>query len=189
MFETPAKIAALMRGFQPPWFVAGGWAIDLFLGKQTRPHADIEIAVFRKDQLELQNYFKNQNLKKVVNGGLQAWKSEEILELPVHEIHCFDGKSDSPFLEVLLNETSGDDWIFRRDERITKSVSEIFSVANSEIKFLRPEIVLLYKSKNPRAKDERDFQAVVSHLEIESKKWLADALKICFKEHRWLESL
>jgi Aminoglycoside-2''-adenylyltransferase len=27
-----------------PWFVAGGWAIELFLGTQTREHEDLEIA-------------------------------------------------------------------------------------------------------------------------------------------------
>ncbi|HEY8562140.1 MAG TPA: hypothetical protein VIL74_17330 [Pyrinomonadaceae bacterium] len=36
-----------MRGFEPDWFIAGGRAIDLFLGGTTRTHADIEIAIFR----------------------------------------------------------------------------------------------------------------------------------------------
>ncbi len=34
-----------MREFEPDWFVAGGWAIDLFLEKVTHPHEDIEIAM------------------------------------------------------------------------------------------------------------------------------------------------
>ncbi|MFF1908028.1 nucleotidyltransferase domain-containing protein [Kitasatospora sp. NPDC058218] len=28
-----------------PWYVAGGWAVDLFRGEQTRGHGDLEIAV------------------------------------------------------------------------------------------------------------------------------------------------
>ena len=59
-----------MRGFEPDWFIAGGWAIDLFLQKETRPHDDIEIAIFRHDQFALQNYLQNWNLKKVVGGEL-----------------------------------------------------------------------------------------------------------------------
>jgi hypothetical protein len=53
-----------MRGFEPDWFVAGGWAIDLFLEKTTRPHEDIEIAIFRKNQLALQDYLDGWLLKK-----------------------------------------------------------------------------------------------------------------------------
>jgi len=36
-------------GFKGFWCVAGGWAIDMFLGKQTRPHEDMEIVVLRRD--------------------------------------------------------------------------------------------------------------------------------------------
>ena len=30
-----------MQGFSKPWFVAGGWALDLYLGHKTREHSDI----------------------------------------------------------------------------------------------------------------------------------------------------
>jgi hypothetical protein len=32
------------------WYVCGGWAIDVFLGKQTRIHKDLDIAVFWEDR-------------------------------------------------------------------------------------------------------------------------------------------
>ena len=41
----PWDFAARMEGADFPWFVAGGWAIDLFLATRTRDHADLEIAV------------------------------------------------------------------------------------------------------------------------------------------------
>jgi hypothetical protein len=41
----PRDIAARMQCADFPWFVAGGWAIDLFLGTRTRDHEDLEIAV------------------------------------------------------------------------------------------------------------------------------------------------
>ena len=47
------------------WFFAGGWAIDLFLGKETRKHSDIEIAILRNDQLYLKKM--NWNFKKAIN--------------------------------------------------------------------------------------------------------------------------
>ena len=33
-----------------PWWVAGGWAIDLTLGHQTRKHEDLDVLVLRRDQ-------------------------------------------------------------------------------------------------------------------------------------------
>lgn len=187
MFDAPLKVAGLMRGFEPEWFVAGGWAIDLFLGEETRPHADIEIAVFRKDQLILQQHFSGWQLKKAVNGELDDWHENDFLQLPVHEIHCFNQTREPHVLEVLLNEESGGEWLFRRDGRITKPLSELYLTSNSAIKFLRPEIVLLYKSKNPRSKDDLDFAATFARLDAESRSWLKNALEICDEKHHWLK--
>ncbi len=178
-----------MRGFKPDWFIAGGWAIDLYLEKQTRPHEDIEIAIFRKDQIALQNHLNGWLLKKADGGELIDWNKEEFLKLPVHAIHCFSEMSELPFIEVLLNETTGKEWIFRRNKSITKPLSNLHLTSHSGIKFLCPEVVLLYKSKNPRFKDEQDFQSVVKRLDIESKFWLRNALSICYSEHHWLQSL
>ena len=189
MFSLPLKVASLMRGFKPDWFIAGGWAIDLFLGKETRSHNDIEIAIFRRDQLALQNYLGGWVLKKVTGGVFSDWKTGEFLELPVFEIHCFNESAELNQLEVLLNEANSQEWIFRRDKRITKPLSKLHLTTNSGISFLCPEVVLLYKSKNPRTKDEQDFQAVVRHLDAKAKEWLGNALSVCYSKHHWLENL
>jgi hypothetical protein len=57
------------------------------------------------------------------------------------------------------------------------------------MKFLCPEVVLLYKSKNPRLKDEQDFEAVVEYLDVKSKEWLKNTLIVCYSEHHWLQKL
>jgi Aminoglycoside-2''-adenylyltransferase len=41
----PAEIARRLAGVRAHWYVAGGWALDLFRGKQQRDHDDLEIAV------------------------------------------------------------------------------------------------------------------------------------------------
>lgn len=38
----PRQVLSLLDGFGKPWWVAGGWAVDLFIGRPTRPHKDIE---------------------------------------------------------------------------------------------------------------------------------------------------
>ncbi|HEV8158233.1 MAG TPA: hypothetical protein VGP58_04335 [Pyrinomonadaceae bacterium] len=189
MFAIPLQVVDVMRDFKPNWFVAGGWAIDLFLGKETRAHSDIEIAVFRKDQAALHNYFKSWNLQKTVNGKLVVWHQEEWLTLPTHEIHCFKETAKPPKIEILLNESNETEWIYRRNQQIRRSLAKIGLRSIEGITFLCPEIVLLYKSKSPKPKDEQDFQAVVGHLKLERKQWLKYAIGICDPKHRWLESL
>src|SRR5829696_129284 len=44
----PERAAALFAGVQAPWYVAAGWALDLFLGEERREHEDLEIAVPRE---------------------------------------------------------------------------------------------------------------------------------------------
>ena len=58
-FAAPLQVAQAMAGFRRPWFIAGGWAIDLFLGRVTREHADIEIAVLRTDQQFLRQHLRS----------------------------------------------------------------------------------------------------------------------------------
>ncbi|MEH7135607.1 hypothetical protein V7090_21395, partial [Priestia megaterium] len=38
------------------------------MGRETRNHSDIEIALYRKDQLEIKAYLKEWDFKKVVKG-------------------------------------------------------------------------------------------------------------------------
>jgi hypothetical protein len=187
MFEVPLAVAALMRDFEKRWCVAGGWAIDLFLGRETRPHDDIEIAVWRSDQLELQKYLAGWTLKTAANGELKAWRKNGFLNLPVHAVHCFNSQTTPHFLEVLLNENEDNSWTYRRNQTISRASSKAILKSDLGIEFFAPEIVLLYKSKNPRRKDEQDFQETINFLENESKIWLRNALLISDSKHRWLD--
>ncbi|MCW2863035.1 MAG: hypothetical protein JWP48_4743 [Actinoallomurus sp.] len=45
----PAEVAGRLAGVDARWYVAGGWALDLFLGERTRPHDDLEIGVAAAD--------------------------------------------------------------------------------------------------------------------------------------------
>jgi hypothetical protein len=189
MHDLPLKVASLMRDFRPPWFIAGGWAIDLHLGRVTRAHDDIEVGVFRADQLALQRHLEGWELRKATGGELHLWRRGEFLEPPVHEIHCFNTSAELPGLEVLLNEWDGREWVYRRDGRVRRSLDRCVLDAGAGLKYLCPEAVLLYKSKNPREKDERDFAAVAGRLDAERRGWLKGALATCAPHHRWLKSL
>src|SRR5215813_9718555 len=46
----PYEVARFFFSLAAPWWVAGGWALDLFLGAPTRAHEDIGVQILRQDQ-------------------------------------------------------------------------------------------------------------------------------------------
>ncbi|MDD2890599.1 MAG: hypothetical protein PHE49_08190, partial [bacterium] len=87
MTESIRNIVDIMSDFKKPWYIAGGWAIDLHICHKTREHNDIEIVIFRKDQVELRKHLKSWKFEKVVPviDGLKRdlWGENEELYLPV----------------------------------------------------------------------------------------------------------
>jgi hypothetical protein len=49
-------VCRFLRNFPCPWWLGGGWAIDSWLGSQSRDHEDIEICVARHDQGLIYSY-------------------------------------------------------------------------------------------------------------------------------------
>ena len=186
-FKQCQSVTSLMANFNESWFIAGGWAIDIFIGKETREHKDIEIAILRKDQLNLKAYLKEWDFKKAIKGEFHNWENE-FLELPIHEIHATN-KLNGEKIEILLNEAKDNDWKFRRDLRISSPLNSVWSYSETGIPYLNPEIVLLYKAKNTREKDHQDFITIKDHLDNEKRQWLRDALKLHVPEHKWLQFL
>ncbi|MDX1534072.1 MAG: hypothetical protein R3291_00440, partial [Thermoplasmata archaeon] len=68
-FEDLRWIADLMETFPHPWFIAGGWAIDLHVGRITRSHEDAEIAVLRRDQKALRDHLEGWTLQHATPGA------------------------------------------------------------------------------------------------------------------------
>ena len=85
--EEIRETVEMMTGFPGTWCIAGGWAIDLFLGEVTRPHRDVDLAIYRKDQWAIREHFRGWRIQKVVGGQLVDWPPAEWLDPPVHEIH------------------------------------------------------------------------------------------------------
>ncbi|MBM7666003.1 hypothetical protein JOC25_002496 [Solibacillus kalamii] len=186
-FEQCQNVTSLMGKFNKTWFIAGGWAIDLFMGKETREHKDIEIAIFRKDQIDLKAYLKEWDFKKVIKSEFLKWENE-FLELPIHEIHA-SNKLNGDKIEVLLNEVKDNVWTFRRDLRISSPLNSVWSYSETGIPYLNPEIVLLYKAKNTREKDHQDFITVKDHLDNMKRQWLKSALELHEPDHKWIQQL
>ena len=188
-FGPVMEVAALLSGFDRPWFIAGGWAIDLFLRRVTRDHEDIDVAVLRRDQRDLRAYLGGWEFEKVVDGRPEPWREGDWLNLPVHEVHARGPRDATREVEFLLNEAREGDWVFRRDARITRPLSKVRLVTRSGIPFLGPEIVLLFKAKDPKPRDLEDFDRARPRLGLKRVLWLRGALSTCHPGHPWIARL
>jgi hypothetical protein len=183
---TPSAIGELFEEFARPWWIAGGWALDLFLGRQTRAHADIEVALLRGDQAALRTHLSGWELHYVRDRRLEPWPEGRYLQLPIHEVWGRKHGQEAWQLELLLNEHVDGDWLFRRDTRIRRPLTDVGVVTENGLPALAPEIVLLYKAANPQPRDQLDFATVLPSLDERRKSWLTSALRLAYPDHAWL---
>jgi hypothetical protein len=169
--------------------VAAGWAIDLFLGKERRPHDDIEIAVPRERFGELAPALAAHELfvLRHEDGRALLHPYERALEAGTHQTWVRDRGQWR--LDVFREPHDGDTWICRRDERIRLPYSELIERTPDGIPFARPEVVLLFKAKAAREKDEDDLAAVLPQLGPERRRRLSAWLELVHPSHRWLQFL
>ena len=188
---TPAEVSEALSGFHSPWWIAGGWAIDLHLGRKTREHADIDVLILREDQLALQHELAEWDLHAAdPPGSLRRWRPGEVLPTEVHDIWC-RRTSRSPWcMQIMIDDARSGVWTYRRDARIHRPMAELDGPASdADRRVLAPEVQLLQKSTYPRPKDEADLLAVRPHLSVAQRKWLESALSMVSPEHPWLDCL
>ena len=190
-FKPVLLAAELMSTFEAEWFVVGGWAIDLFLGERTRDHDDVDIGFARDHQAHARSLLKAWTYQKVVPRGTtlerEPWPEGEWLSLPIHEIHV--ESATGGHVEFLLLERRGDEWVYRRDARVTLPWSRLTFLSRSGIPVLAPEVALLFKAKGLRERDQADFEAALPRLSGERRGWLRGALEVAHPGHRWLSVL
>jgi hypothetical protein len=118
----------------------------------TRPHHDVDIALFREDQGQLRSYLRAWKWQKLSHGQFLSWQPNEFVVPPIHELSA---TCQGERLEFLLNECHSDLWLYRRNLNIGRDLNH-FRFAYDGIPYLPPEIVLLYKTKTPKDKDIAD---------------------------------
>jgi hypothetical protein len=180
----PEEVQRRFAGVTAPWYVAAGWAIDLFLGEERRPHDDIEVAVPHDRFEEIARALHGFEFF-VVGSGLAHPLSPAAIDQH-HQTWVREPATGLWRLDVFREPSDGDTWICRRDPRIRLPYDRVISRTADGIPFARPEIVLLFKAKAARAKDDDDFAAVLPHLDEHRRAWLATALDLVHPGHRWL---
>jgi hypothetical protein len=171
----PADAVELLGDLDAPWWIAGGWSLDLFLGRQLRPHKDLDVAVLRRDQRCVFDALPGWELAVAHDGELEPWDGS-LLPADRHGLWARPRGEERWQLELVLDEADGETWRYRRDARVTRPLDSLGPSGGAQ----PPEVALLYKAREPGR--ERSWDAVVPRLGAEARAWLADAIAVAHPE-------
>jgi hypothetical protein len=186
---TPPEVARRLAGVDAPWAFAAGWALELFLkekgGVDSREHEDIEVALpitaFGAIQKALEPYEFD-----IVGAG-QKWAiSDHGAFVKTHQTWLRNPATGVYVLDVFREPHEGDVWICRRDQTIRRPYAEAIRRTDDGLPYLAPEIVLLFKARWSRPKDEDDLDRVLPLLDAPARRWLRQALERVHPGHAWI---
>lgn len=187
-------VSELLAPCPQKWWVAGGWAIDGFLGEVTRDHKDVDVAILQQDEAAFRQHLSQQDWEAwpgMGDGQTLSQPLDPSDQLPpgTKVLLCRPSSAEDWAFEFLLNKADGLDWIFMYHEAVRMPLDRLGGTGEHGTPLLNPEIVLLYKAKNRRDKDEHDFIHAVPRLSDEARLWLATSIAIVHPGHPWLDNL
>jgi len=185
----PAAAASRLRGVSAPWYVAGGWALDLHRGEQTRAHDDLEIAVPAPAFGEIRAALADCDFEAVGSG--RVWPADSQAFGRTHQTWGSEPDPSRPRglvyrIDVFREPVVAGRWACRRDERITLPYERVIRHDAAGIPYLVPQLVLLFKAKHARGKDQADFEAALPLLSPAEARWLRAALSRLHPGHEWI---
>ena len=184
----PPQVAEFMTGFQRPWWIVGGWAIEAFTGV-LREHEDVDLSILASDVPVLREHVGERwhlwsnhggtlrpvsaKYPEVLDRGSQIWIREHALAPWVIDLPL------TPDVDGL--------WTNKRWPEHVAPVEDVTWVADDGIRYLNPEIVLHYKARNGRLKDDRDLAGTWPLLDDRQRGWLREAVRATEPGHPWTD--
>ena len=181
----PEELAQRLHGSRIPWYVTGGWALDLFLGQQTRDHADIEFATLPSDIPKARKALAELEFFAAHNGELSFLERDADVPDDIWQLWGADFKSQAWRVDMMIERGTTDRWVYKRNSTISQPRDQATYLNDQGIPFLAPANVLLFKAKHTRDKDVQDFDRVLPHLRPHEKvllrRWIASEHSV----HPW----
>jgi hypothetical protein len=180
-----ASARAFMAGTDVMWWLSGGEALDVFVGRSTRAHADIDISLRRSDLAAFRAFTSTRLELRIAHDGRLRELTDEPIENEVNGLWARES-ADGPWrLQVNLEPVDNGVWCYRRNLHIRLPIEAVIRRDPDGLPYVAPAVQLLWKAKDTRPKDEDDFEMVAPLLTMDERSWLADAIARCHPESAW----
>jgi hypothetical protein len=180
---TLSETRDLFAGYEGIWWIAGGRALELFVGSSWRDHDDTDVGILRQDAGLAWEMFAAWDLHVAASGKLSEWDGSELIpERHQNNVWCRRRPAAPWCLDLTLGDGDAAWWVYRRDPTVRAPWSEALLRDPAGIPYLAPELQLLFKSTNARRKDDDDAQHVIPALGKGRRAWLGRQLPAA---HPW----
>jgi hypothetical protein len=190
--HTPQDAADLLDGYGGSWWVVGGWASQAFTGV-TRPHDDVDIAIRRGDLGKFREHLAGRiHIWRNDGGALSPVLADDPDETyPTQFLQLWLRRNAASPWEYDVNCDPGEpgQWVNRRLPSMTLPLDKATWGDPEGIRYVNPEILVLFKAREARPKDEADFEEIVPLLAKHRLTWLRDTLAQVHPGHPWLDRL
>ena len=202
----PLMLAAdHMVGYGLDWYICGGWAVDLLLGRQTRDHGDVDIAVLEDDQQALHAHLDGWQLlghdDAVADDCPDQWDGRW-LKPPAH-VHANIPTMAGTELDIQICPRRGDEWVLvtgSSEPAASLSLADCRGVARwADLPVVSALVVLYFKALMPRwrmsprealrPQDEADLDSLLPTLDPAQRNWLRRMIAKNEPTHGWLAKL
>jgi Aminoglycoside-2''-adenylyltransferase len=196
-FGPVQAVGSLLSGLTVPWWITGGWAIDLAVGHVTRDHADVNVMMLERDEHALRG-LTGVDIQLIADDQPPGpWPAGyRLTALPApgpkppvtgpgrHANNRLLARGEALPLpaEVIPASAVGAVWVYKKGSHVfIRQLADI--TRNWEgIPFLAPEVVLLIKARPGLDRpgtdnDQRDFEAALPVLNAQQRSWLMDAIE------------
>jgi hypothetical protein len=183
----PPGLATFMAGFPRPWWIVGGWSIEAFTGV-AREHEDVDLSILACDVPALREHVGDVwNLWCNHGGTLRPLddRHPEVLDVR-SQIWVRRSAADPWIIDLPITPDRDGMWTSKRDPDHVVPLEEATWVHNDGIRYLRPEIALLYKAVLHRPKDDRDLAVTWPLLPSDRREWLRGSVERLYPGHAWL---
>ena len=213
--EIINQLNTFMKNMLVDYAICGGHAIDIFVGKETRQHKDLDVAVFwdernkiidymLKDKWDIYEPCGNDLFHKIIEINEQKRiKSNIWCVKPENKHYSFTKNKNKmytvdfdnsvqielDYIEFLFDTRRDGYFLYRRNQDIMLKIDDAILYKNN-IPYLAPEFVLLYKSTSVGFEsNQQDFENALIKINEKQLAWLYNVLKIMFpKGHEWLDN-
>jgi hypothetical protein len=186
---TPAGVAGLLAGLTARWWIVGGWAIEAFTGR-SRVHEDVDVAFFRADlPVVLDHLSPDLCVWSNLSGTLRPLKRPEDLLEGCRQLWVRRDGGSPWLIDLAMTPHDGDIWVSVRDDSVRMPIDAALFEGADGISYLRPEIVLSLKARQPRRSSEDDLEAVLPLLDHDRRRSMSSMIERYHPGHPWLKRI
>lgn len=186
---SPWELSERLGSTIAPWYIVGGWALDLWHGRQTREHEDLEFAIQPEDIEYFRALLPELTFFTAHEGMVEYLPPQVAPPGHIKQIWGADLKEQCWRADMMMECGSQQTWVYKRDPTIRMPRDHIIRTNDAGISYLAPAAVLLFKAKHCRDKDEEDFRRALPRLQASERADLRNWLMRAHLGHEWIRFL